>query len=463
MPDPYPTTTDRREFPRAVMNQPPGTTRTSGTATPRGVPPANPRPSRRPGVGVSAFRALAGIFFLLGFACLLPARAQTTRRMIVTTNYVIVTNTVIVTNYVDVPEPPAPAASLSTTSAPPATARPPLLAPVFPPDAPPDAAFDWVQLKSGEWLKGRIRALQDESLDFESEELEDQEIQWKDVRELRSGRPMVIEFRDRRMIRGPVAITPDEVRVGSDGAVTQPRTNLFGLTPGGERELDHWTAKVSAGLNVRTGNTEQTDFDARVDLRRRTPNTRLNLEYTGAFSHLEGVKSEDSHRVNALFDYWLSPRFFARLPFLEYFRDPFQNVAGRATAGAGIGYDLFHRPRFEWDLTTGPAFQQVWFDSVPEGEDDAKSAAAIVFGTHLEWEISKRIDLTADYRGQYTRREIGETTHHAEIRFEFELTKTLDLDFSAVWDRISHPKEAGNGVTPEPDDFRFITTVGLKF
>ncbi|HOK71968.1 MAG TPA: hypothetical protein PLM83_10980, partial [Bacillota bacterium] len=46
-------------------------------------------------------------------------------------------------------------------------------APWQPPPPPPDD-FDWIQLKSGEWLKGRIKALQEDKLEFDSEELERQ-------------------------------------------------------------------------------------------------------------------------------------------------------------------------------------------------------------------------------------------------------------------------------------------------
>lgn len=39
--------------------------------------------------------------------------------------------------------------------------------------------FDWVQLSSDEWLKGDIVAMYDEELEFDSEELGIQTIDWK--------------------------------------------------------------------------------------------------------------------------------------------------------------------------------------------------------------------------------------------------------------------------------------------
>ena len=40
-----------------------------------------------------------------------------------------------------------------------------------PPPPMPDK-FDWVQLKSGEWLKGEIKVMYEGSIEFESEELD---------------------------------------------------------------------------------------------------------------------------------------------------------------------------------------------------------------------------------------------------------------------------------------------------
>jgi len=48
--------------------------------------------------------------------------------------------------------------------------------------------------------------------------------------------------------------------------------------------------------------------------------------------------------------------------------------------------------------------------------------------------------LTLEYRGQYTSREVGETTHHGVSTLSFELTKRFDLDVSFIWDRISNSR-----------------------
>jgi hypothetical protein len=56
------------------------------------------------------------------------------------------------------------------------------------PQPPMPDQFDWVQLKSGEWLKGEIKVMYEGSLEFESEELDTVNLDFGDIKQLRSAR-----------------------------------------------------------------------------------------------------------------------------------------------------------------------------------------------------------------------------------------------------------------------------------
>ncbi len=373
----------------------------------------------------------------------------------VTIQHVLVTNMVIVTNYVVTTN------LVLLTNSPPTIKTAPSLPPLS--WVPPEDNFDWIQLKSGEWLKGRLRALQERKLDFASEKLKDLSFDWKDIRQVRSPRTVDVWFVDGEMVSGPITITPDQITVGGSEARTRPRMELQSLTPGGSRERNYWSGNASIGLTLRAGNTEQIESNAQAHLQRRSPNTRLSVDYIGNLSSVDGVESANNNRVNTEFDLWLTRRFYVITPFAEYYRDPFQNLAHRLTLGVGVGYDLIARPNLNWNITTGPAFQKAWFESSQEGEPNEKGVAALAFGSRFEWDITSRIELILEYRGQYTSRQVGETTHHSVNTLSLELTKRLDLDVSLVWDRISSPKVGANGVQPQPDDFRLVVGLGLRF
>ena len=395
------------------------------------------------------------VFWLAAAAQGFGAEPVGSVRAVLTTNYVVITNIVIVTNSVVVTNGtlpstgPAPATSGSTL---------PQLSWV-----PPADSFDWIQLKSGEWLKGRIKAMQERELEFDSEELNDLTFDWKDVRQVRSPRILDVLSTTGEVASGPVMITPEQVTVGGAEPRAFPRDQLQSLTPGGSKERNYWSGKASLGLTVRAGNTESVEYNAQAHLQRRTTATRLTLDYIGNVSSADGLESANNNRVNSEFNLWLSRRLYLQLPFAEYYTDPFQNLAHRFTVGVGVGYDLIARPTVEWNITAGPAFQKAWFESAEPGEPTEKGTGAFVFGSRFDWDITRRIELLLEYRGQYTSREVGETTHHGVSTLSLELTKRFDLDVSFVWDRISNPKVASDGTEPKPDDVRLVVGLGIDF
>lgn len=333
---------------------------------------------------------------------------------------------------------------------------------------PPADGYDWIQLKSGEWLKGRIKAMQDRDLEFDSEELDELTFDWKDIRQVRSAHSMdILLGTDRGLLQkgdvlsGRVTGSPDEVRVDGETSVVVPRNQIQSFTPGGSR-LNYWSGKGSLGLTLRGGNTDQVEYNASASLQRRTPATRFTLDYLGNISSVDNVESVENHRINGEFDLWLSRRVYLLLPFFEYYRDPFQNLYYRLTVGVGVGYTLIDRPTLEWNITAGPAYQYSMFESVEPGEPSSKSAEAVVCSTHLDWEITRRVDLLVEYRLQYTPRG-EETTHHSEYTLSLEITRRVDLDLSFIWDRVDNPQIGEDGVEPKKDDYRLVVGLGWDF
>jgi putative salt-induced outer membrane protein YdiY len=334
---------------------------------------------------------------------------------------------------------------------------------------PDDDTYDWVQLKSGEWLKGEIKSMQADTLSFDSDEMDLQEFKWKDVHKLISPHMNTIMIDDgqrRERALGSLWITRDKVIVDGEDTISYPRKDLFGIVPGVPKEVNYWGGKISLGLTLRSGNTDQVEYNARISLARRTPATRLTLDYLGNFSETDGVEIANNHRGTANFDVFLSRKLFLRVPFAEYYRDPFQNIAGRLTTGIGIGYDIYNRfnsPVVEWNVTLGPAYQYTWYQSVEPGEASQEGGAAVVVGTRFNWDITKRIEFTTDIRGQVSTSEANSSTLHTELIWELELTKRLDLDISFIWDYQADPRADSTGAVPLNSDFRMVLSLGLDF
>ena len=327
--------------------------------------------------------------------------------------------------------------------------------------------FDWIQLTSNEWLKGEIKGMYKDSLEFDSDKLDLLTIDWKDVKILRSHRVNNVNIEGIGATSGILEVTDNSLEIINDYEdQTYDRSKLISFAPGGKRELDLWAIKAVLSLDLRQGNTDQLDYTARFNIKRRASTTRFLMDYIGNLSKTnagEGslVETVNNHRLNASYDYYKTRRFFYTPVFVEFYRDPFTNIDLRTTLGAGMGYTVIDDGRTELSFAGGPAFVKTDFISVAEGEDTSESTPAAVLRTNYDIELTKTLDFIARYNIQIGNEASGGYTHHIILTVESEITGSLDIDTSFIWDRTSNPTEAADGTTPVSDDYRI--TLGISY
>jgi hypothetical protein len=332
------------------------------------------------------------------------------------------------------------------------------------PSPPPPDEFDWIQLKSGEWLKGELKVLYEKELEFDSDELDLLKFDWEDVKQVRGHRIFSVRFEGPITVEGLLQVTEDKVfvTVGEERQEFE-RSQLVAIAPGEPREINYWSGKLSIGLNLASGNREQTQYTAIGEIKRRTSKTRFVTDYLGNFTKTEGVQTVNNQRVNTYFDVFKTRRYFFRPIFGEYFRDPIKNIDSRVTLGAGMGYHIMDTSKTEWDVTGGLAYQTTRFVSVEPGRDSSESTPAFVAGTHFNRDLTKNVDFDFLYNFMIVNEESGTYTHHFVAALETELTGWLDFDVSFVWDRTKDPTAEADGTVPKPDDFYLIFSLGIDF
>jgi hypothetical protein len=330
---------------------------------------------------------------------------------------------------------------------------------------PPTDKFDWLRTTSGEWLKGTLKVLYSGSLEFDSDEFGLLTLDWDDVAILlghghkrvrldAQGEPVTVD--------GMVKVTKDKVIVETaEGTREFDRSLLISITPGAVKEVDNWSAKISLGLNFSRGNTDQTDFTAKFDVRRRTPNNRVVLTYLGNFAATGSLQTVNNHRLNGFFDIFAKKSYFWRPVFAEYYRDPFQNIDYRGTLGFGGGYHIIDTPKTTWDVSGGPAYRATRFVSVQPGDSQKVSTPALVASTFYDTALNKTVDFNVRYQFNLVNQVSGTYTHHAIATFEIALTSILDFDISFVWDRTQDPQARSDGTIPDQDDLQMLLTLGV--
>jgi hypothetical protein len=321
---------------------------------------------------------------------------------------------------------------------------------------------DWVQLKSGEWLRGRIIAMQDFKLEFYSDELKKLTIKWRNVKYIKSSAVYRLRFEDQTITIGAIEITPDKVHVITDyDEQTFDRGTLLTIASGKDTGLSLWTFNITASINLRRGNTDQTDFTSRINTKRQTAFSRVTIDYLGNFTEVRETETINNHRLNGAYNIFFGRHLFVSPIVAEMYRDPFQNIARRVYAGAGLGYWLIKNIYTEWDISGGPAYQSTMFDSVQPGQSPEKNTLTLVLSTRFNSKLNSKVDLEGFYIATLGDSSIGNYTHHSMFTVKTELQDELYLDVSFAWDRTRRPVENADGIVPEQDDFKIL--VGLRY
>jgi putative salt-induced outer membrane protein YdiY len=324
--------------------------------------------------------------------------------------------------------------------------------------------FDWIRLPSDEWLKGEIVSMYDGKLEFDSDELGVHTFDFADIKELRSSRVLQVGFADRQPATGRLVVDGTAARVVADaGETTFARSEILSIVKGAKREIDYWSGYANAGGNIRSGNSDQVDYTARLGTVRRSVKDRTGFDYIGTITRINSADTSNNHRVTLGWDRFLSQRLFLNLVGLEWYRDPFQNIANRWTVTAGVGYEFVDTARTSWSATAGPARQSTDWKSVPAGDDDSASSFALRVGTRFDHEFTDSIDVYAYYNAFFTDEASGSYTHHFDTGLKIELVGDLDLNVGWVWDRVQDPRPLEDGSFPRQDDTRLVFGVGWSF
>lgn len=335
---------------------------------------------------------------------------------------------------------------------------------------PKDDKFDWIQLTSGEWLKGELKVLYNYSLEFDSDELDLLKFDWEDVKQIRSAGPKSLRIENTDKDAEPIVVIGVLNLVDSKAVVTVgdaqqeiDRARIISIAEGSTKESDLWAGKVSLGVNARRGNSNLTDASLLGNAKRRTATSRFIADYVGNFSKAEGVETSNNHRLGAHFDIFKTTRFFWRLVFAEYYRDTFKNIKNQVSLGTGFGYHLIRDPKTEWEVSAGIGVLYKEFDSIEAGEDTYISSPILAMGTRYDTDFTSWLEYLFDFSFQIVDEKSGTYMHHLITTLETDLTKDLDLDVSFVWDRVQDPQPAADGVTPKQDDFQLIVGIGYEF
>jgi putative salt-induced outer membrane protein YdiY len=332
--------------------------------------------------------------------------------------------------------------------------------------------FDWVRMVSGEWLKGEMKRMRDDSLEFDSDKLDMQNIDFEDVSHVHSPVVNTYVFDDRISVTGLAVITPDKIIVETiDGTRTFPRSELESIVSGGEREKDWWSMKLRFGLTLNKGNTDQLTYDINFNTRREDRMTLLDLNYNTSFGRTGGTQNVNRHLGEEDFKVFVSSRWFVTPLFGQLFNDRFQNIRFRATPAAGAGLHIIDVPKVTWDFQTGIGYQYLNYRDATllAGATNPQNDAFIPLYTYADFDITGDVDLTVSWLTNLVVTTIGNTNHTGKADIAIELTSVLDLDIAFLYLRTESPAPppppAAGDPPPDPikkNDYQLVVGISLE-
>jgi len=330
--------------------------------------------------------------------------------------------------------------------------------------SPTPVKFDWIQTKSKEWFKGEIKALYDDELEFDSDEIGLHTFNFKDVIRIKSYNIISVNIENLATFPGILRLDGDKLTIiQGENRYEFNRKDVVSFAPDGLYERNFWSAKITASLDLSRGNNNQLDYSAKMTLLRRDATSRLLFDYLGRVTSEDKEETANNHRLNQRYDRYITRHFFWTPIFSELYTDPYKNINKQITLGLGLGYTLIDNKKVTWSVSGGPAFLYTRYETVTVGQDIEIFSSALDLTTQYEQELNEIVDLTFNYKLSFANKLSGSYKHHMLLTFENALTSWLDLDITGVWDYILSPQEASDATTPDSNDFQILIGLGVEF
>lgn len=330
--------------------------------------------------------------------------------------------------------------------------------------SPTPVKYDWVQTKSKEWFKGEIKALYDDKLEFDSDEVGLYTFDFEDVIRIKSYHIISVNIENLATFPGILRLKGDNLTIiQGQNKYDFKRQDIVSFAPDGKYERNFWSGKATLSLDVRSGNTNQYDYSAKINMQRRTSVSRLSFDYLGRMTSKDDEEIANDHRLNQKYDRYLTRHFFWTPVFSEIYTDKYKNINQQLTLGLGLGYTLIDTKKSTWSVSGGPAFLYTKYETVGADKSIDSFSPALELSTTYEVEINSVTDVTYNYKLTYTDEAAGLYKHHMLLTLENELTSWLDLDVTGVWDYILHPQESDEGALPKRDDYQLLVGFTIEF
>lgn len=334
--------------------------------------------------------------------------------------------------------------------------------------------FDWVLLKKGELFGGDLFAMYQDEVEFDSDEVGVISIDMEDILQIRTKTIMSVRFLDNSIIWGKVVITDKSLFFIDSPDRVFDRRDILTISPAEEEGQSLWDGEVSVGLNFRTGNSARFDYLLSAKARRQSSSGRFIMSYSGVYAEVENVETgenvstENNHRINVGYDYFYNKKLYFRLPYFEYYSDPFKNIDVQSTLGVAVGYEVFDKKIWnnqdiELNVYTGPSVQYTHFSEVELGADNESQSPVLAAGIDFDFDLTSNTELFFVYDAKLMNKASGSFISYLKFGVEIEIIDDFDIEIATIVDYIANPTANELGEIPESTDTLLAVSLEYDF
>ncbi len=222
-----------------------------------------------------------------------------------------------------------------------------------------------VTLKNGDRLTGAIVSMDGKKLVVKTSYAGDVSIDWSEVSQFSSDKPLVITRTDKQVLSGTVATEGQDVMISSSSgsqklsladvsAMRSPADQAAyekSLHPG---MLEGWAGGGSFGFALARGNSQTTNLALGFDATRKTAKDAWVVDAASVYStdNKTSITSANSFQGLIRYDHNLTKKLFAYGAFAGGY-DELQNLNYRITPNGGLGFHAIASTRTTLDLLGG--------------------------------------------------------------------------------------------------------------
>jgi putative salt-induced outer membrane protein YdiY len=319
------------------------------------------------------------------------------------------------------------------------------------------ASADQVIFKNGDKITGKIVTMEGGKMTIATAVAGPIVVDMKDVETFSTDTPIEIRTADGRKVNEPVT-TAETDQVKTSGGEVLSLAGVTKINPPAEV----WHGSVLVSGAIARGNTNTDDLGIAIAAGLRRNNETVNDRFTlgGAYNlglqenpdTGDKVTTTDNWNAFGQYDYFWDPKFYTYANF-KVEHDRIADLNYRLSPSAGVGYQWFERPDFNFRTEAGVAY--VYEDFISDGENQT---CAVRLAYHIDrkfndvwsvfhnFEIFPAIDDPHDYN----------LATDAGVRAA--LTAAFFTEFRVEWKRDSDPAPGA-----DKNDLRYVLGVGWKF